>query len=213
MNSFETLTVADRFSLTLDGLCRAVAARIAPGMAGWAMQAAMIVLVWGKIRRIEGKVQRLLARFRAGRLWVRTAPLVSRSSGGGTVKLPRRPTAKLPRRFGWLLAMVPYEAANFSSQLRHLLGDPEMVAFLKASAKARRVLAPLCRMLAIEAQVLEVLAPAAVVSVTAPPGSGSADACPPVVAGRGRGLGARSGSPAYRSAQSPPRPRCRHGPA
>jgi len=66
----------------------------------------------------------------------------------------RLPSAKMPRRFGWLLSMVPYEAANFSSQLRVALADPEMQDLLRASAQARRVLAPLCRMLAIEAEVL-----------------------------------------------------------
>jgi len=181
MNTCTELTIADRFGLTLDGLCKAVAARIAPGIAGWAMQAATIVLIWGKLRRIEGKVQRLLARFQAGRLWVRTTPSVSRSGGGRTAKsplkptakLPRLPTAKLPRRFGWLMALVPYEAACFSSQLRHLLGEPEMVALLQASPQARRVLRPLARMLGIEPALLAppgapVIAPV-IASVIAPP--------------------------------------------
>jgi len=60
----------------------------------------------------------------------------------------------LPRRFGWLLPLVPCEAANRASQLRHLLGEPEMQALLGASPQARRVLAPLCRMLGIEAALL-----------------------------------------------------------
>jgi hypothetical protein len=47
------LTAADRFGLTLDGLCRAVAARIAGG----AMQAAMILLIWRRLRRIGGQIQ------------------------------------------------------------------------------------------------------------------------------------------------------------
>jgi len=170
VNNFGILSVADRFSQTLDGLCRAVAARIAPGMAGWAMQAAMIVVVWGKLRRIEGKVQGLLARFLAGKLrarksGVRPVSVAPRSGRSGSS------TVKLPRRFGWLLALVPYEAANFSSQLRHLMGDPEMEAFLKASPQARRVLAPMCRMLGIEAQVLQV-------GVLAPPKPAAADAVP-----------------------------------
>jgi hypothetical protein len=60
----------------------------------------------------------------------------------------------LPRHFGWLLALVPCDAANLGSQLRHTLTDPEMVALLAASAQARRILAPVCRMLAIEKEVL-----------------------------------------------------------
>jgi len=52
--------------------------------------------------------------------------------------------------------MVPYTAAGFAGQLRLTLAEPEMVALLAASPKARRALATLCRMLMIE---LEVLAP------------------------------------------------------
>jgi hypothetical protein len=65
-----------------------------------------------------------------------------------------RGETKLPRRFAWLLALVPCDAAAYASQLRVLLAEPEMMALLAASAQARRVLAPLCRMLGIEASVL-----------------------------------------------------------
>ena len=68
--------------------------------------------------------------------------------------------ARLPVGFGWLLALVPQEAAGFAGQVRTLLAEPEMVALLAASPQARRVLKPLCRMLGVEASLLE---PAAVV--------------------------------------------------
>jgi len=179
MNFSVSLTIADRIGLTLDGLCRAVAARIAPGIAGWAMQAVTIQLVWTRVRRADGKIRALLARFQAGRLRVfpgrvrvrdhsrsptaklprsPTAKLprspTAKLPRSPTAKLPRSPTAKLPRRLGWLLLLVPCEAANRSSQLRAILAEPEMQALLTASAQARRVLAPLCRMLGIEAEVL-----------------------------------------------------------
>ncbi len=50
--------------------------------------------------------------------------------------------------------MVPCEAACFAGQLRTVLAEPEMVALLEASPQARRALAPLCRMLGIEASVI-----------------------------------------------------------
>jgi len=150
MNPTETLTVADRFALSLEGLCRAVAARIKGG----AMQAAMILLVWTRIRRAQGKIQWLLMEFQAGRLRANTEVRVRMASPSPVLRLPKSPRVKLPRRFAWLLPMVPCEAANFSSQLRGVLAEPEMQGLLAASAQARRVLAPVCRMLGIEAAVL-----------------------------------------------------------
>ncbi len=60
MSLTETLSVADRFALSLDGLRRVVAARIAGGM----MAAAMILLVWQRLQRIERRIKGMLARFR-----------------------------------------------------------------------------------------------------------------------------------------------------
>jgi hypothetical protein len=139
------LTVAERFALSLDGLRKEVAARIAGGR----MAAAMIVLVWQRLQHIEGHVLRLLARFQQGRISVRTvgAPRVGSSRTGGG-------SAALPRGFAWLLVMVPYQAACFAGQIRTVLAEPEMVEFLIAVPQARRVLGPLCRMLGIEAAVL-----------------------------------------------------------
>jgi hypothetical protein len=56
----------------------------------------------------------------------------------------------LPVRFGWLLPLVPADAACFGGQIAAVLAEPEMVALLEASPQARRVLRPLCRMLAVE---------------------------------------------------------------
>jgi hypothetical protein len=144
MNLIETSTVAFRFALTLDGLCRAVAARIAGG----AMSAVMILLVWQRLKRTEKRVQGLLARFLAGRLRVggvgrpgATGARIGGRSGG------------LPVGFGWLLKLVPFTAAGFASQMRVVLAEPEMVALLAVSPQARRTLRPLCRMLGIKALV------------------------------------------------------------
>jgi hypothetical protein len=139
------LTLTDRFSQTLDGLARAVAARIKGG----ALSAVMILMIWKRVRRTERLVQGLLTRFRAGRLRV-----VSGTRVGGRAGRGAGGAVSLPRRFGWLLPLVPGEAACFASQMRGTLAEPEMVALLGASPRARLVLAPLCRMLGIEAAVL-----------------------------------------------------------
>ena len=122
-------TVAERIALTLGGLGRAVAARIAGG----AMAASMILLVWTRLRRVDWEIARLLALFQAGRLRVLVG--VRRAAGGGGARVV---AGRMPVRFGWLLGMVPYEAACFAGQLRAELAEPEMVALLEASAQARR---------------------------------------------------------------------------
>jgi hypothetical protein len=149
MNVAATLTVSERFALILDMLCRAVAAQIS----GRRMTEVMILLVWRRVRRIDLRLQGMLRRFRDGRLQVRTEfCAVVRSGVGG--KRGARGLPVMPRSFGWLLALVPCEAAGYASQLRHALAEPEMVALLAAAPQARRLLAPLCRMLAIEPEVL-----------------------------------------------------------
>jgi len=140
------LPVLARLALTLAGLGRAVAGRVGVGV----MSAAMIVLVWQRVRRVEREIAGLMARFRAGRLRVLVAPRVGRAG------LARRVVGSwLPRRFGWLLPLVPAEAAGYAGQVRAVLAEPEMMALLAAAPQARRVLRPLCRMLGIERGVLE----------------------------------------------------------
>jgi hypothetical protein len=149
MNPTAIPFVSDRLVSSLEGLYRAVAARSFRE----AMATAMILLVCGRIRRVEQRIQALLARFRAGTLPVARVMGAKRTGGGGRREAAVAPV-RLPRSFGWLLPLVPCEAANFASQLRHTLAEPEMVALLAASAEARRILAPVCRMLAIEKAVL-----------------------------------------------------------
>ena len=160
MNPFQTLPlpVADRLAATLDGLARAVAARSARGPS-WlggleALAGLLIILIWTRVKRADVKIQALLARLRAGTLRVAAA---RRPREGRRESAPAtRPRAeiKVPRRFGWLLPLVPCEAAGFAAQLRLHLAEPEMVALLAACPQARRILAPVCRMLAIEPDLL-----------------------------------------------------------
>ena len=145
MNVPVALSLSERVALILNGLCQVVAARVFGG----GVPEALIVLIWRRVRRVEGRLQGLLARFRAGRpmvLRARTAPLAS--------GIRRTGSSRLPRRFGWLLELVPTHAAGYASQLRAVLEEAEVQALLAASPQARRVLAPVCRMLAIEASVL-----------------------------------------------------------
>jgi hypothetical protein len=209
MNATAIPFVSDRLVTSLEGLYRAVAARSFRGE----MATAMILLVCGRIRRVEGRIQALLVRFRAGLLPV--APVTRVARAGVTRAGEPRETAeaplRLPRSFGWLLPLVHWEAANFASQFRHTLAEPEMMALLAASPQARRLLAPLCRMLAIEK---EVLMPAAAVldaasaetEALAPEGARSEDCPEPECGGSSPGPASlapdcptvRDGSPAER---------------
>ena len=158
----EPLSINERFAMSLEGLCRAVAARIAGG----AMLAWMIVAVWGRIRRVERDFLALLARYQAGRLRVRGQAHVvaqrdpARRRDGvletleGAAARRAGDTAVLPRRFGWLLPLAGYQAVNFASQIRHMLEDAQIQQLLAASAQARRILAPLCEMLGLERDLL-----------------------------------------------------------
>lgn len=158
MNFSCSLSVTDRFSLSIDGLCKAVAARIAFGLEG-----ALILLIWTRIKRTETRVLALIAAIRAGRVrggWVIGARAACSRGDAGV--LPSRP--RLPRRFAWLCGLVPYEAAGFAGQLRHVLAEPEMVELLSATPRMGQLLRPLCHMLGIEVALLSpVVARSAVV--------------------------------------------------
>ena len=146
--------------MTLDGLYRAVAARSAlsvlVGRGTEVLAVWLIRLVCFRVRRIETQILLLLEKFQAGTLVIARprTQAVRVGRGGGGLKGVRRAEGKVPRRFAWLLPLVPCEAANYASQLRLWLAEPEMVALLKASPQARRVLKPLARMLGIEAVFL-----------------------------------------------------------
>jgi hypothetical protein len=128
------------------------------------MHAAMIVLVHARVRRAEWAFLALLERIRLGRYrggWHFSqvagprlsvpGEAVSGEAASGEVTAPVVPDrGRLPRRFGWLMAVMPYEAAGYASQLRTVLAEPEMVAVLADVPQARRILRSVCQMLGVE---------------------------------------------------------------
>ncbi len=102
----------------------------------------MLVAVWGRIARIRGRLERLIARWRAG------IEVPARTSRAGKVRNSVRAAAALPIAPGWLLVQVG-AAASYRGQLEHLLSQAEYVEFLAAVPQAGRILRPLCRMLGI----------------------------------------------------------------
>jgi len=59
---------------------------------------------------------------------------------------------RLPGRRGWVVEALGYQAANYASQLAHLLATPEMRAAIDAAPGFGRVLRPVCWMLGIARQ-------------------------------------------------------------
>ncbi len=102
----------------------------------------LLVAVWGRIGRMRGRLERLIARWRAGTL---PAP---RKSRAGEVRGAPGIRIAFPTAPAWLLVRVRTAVAA-RAQVEHLLSQAEYVAFLAAVPQARRILRPLCRMLGI----------------------------------------------------------------
>ena len=115
-------------------------------LGNWRLEPVFAVLLYGRIGGIAGRIERMLTRFRAGRLWRATHR--ARAQGRCGHMAGRGPA--LPRRFGWLVRAGGHQAASFGTQLQAVLNAPEMAELLAASAQARRILRPLCRALAVD---------------------------------------------------------------
>ena len=127
------------------------------GLGAWAARGwvshVVALLVYNRLGRAQQKMQRLMALFQAGRLWRRVPRAVAVAAERVDKVDPPVPRA-LPVDFGWLVKQAKWEAALLGSQLQTVLERPEMVALLLACPQARRVMGPICRMLAIPAHVV-----------------------------------------------------------
>jgi hypothetical protein len=114
-------------------------------LGNWRLEYRLMPLVHRRFTATFQGIERLLMRYRAGRLR-RVEMAVPRQ---------RKPRGKIavvvmPRRFGWLVQAGGYQAVGYGAQLQTVLSTPEMVALLAASPQAVRLLRPLCRALALE---------------------------------------------------------------
>ena len=133
-------TPAERFAATIQWLGRAVAAM----MGGERLPLPVIALIIDRLRRINQRFAHFAARVRDGLYTPRRSAAPRRRPGQ-----PPPPPDPLPKKFGWLLPLVP-DAEGYRSQLEHLLAAPEMAALLAAAPTAmRRPLRSLCRMLGV----------------------------------------------------------------
>ena len=128
----ETDEIAARLARIVAGLTGLVAATgLARGLAG-----PLIIL-------LTIRLNRLVARFTA-------SAQAGAKPRRGVKPRPARAhvPSPLPRRFAWLLRVLPGTAAA-GSQLRHLLDDPAMVALIESRPSTGRALRPLCHLLGI----------------------------------------------------------------
>jgi len=135
--------------LSLSAVLRALRGEVG----GWHLRGMLshlvMMLLYRRLGEICGKIERLVVRFQAGRLWVR-----ARRAVPGVRRAGKTGARIWPGRFAWLVRAAGYQAAGYGCQLRHILEQPEMVELLKASPQAARLLRPMCRMLAIETALL-----------------------------------------------------------
>ena len=102
----------------------------------------LLVAVWGRIGRMRVRLERLIARWRAGTV------LAPRKSRAGEVRISVRVPSIIPRTPAWLLVAVR-EAGSARAMLAQLLTEAEYGEFIAAVPQAGRILRPLCRMLGI----------------------------------------------------------------
>ena len=126
----------ERLVRMLDWLCAAIAARRSGGV----LTVPLFFLLWKRVRHTAVKAIKLAAGIAAG-----VPPPITRPRK--TPRPPRPPILRLPRQFAWIVKVVPGTAA-YGIQLQYLLAQPEL-APLVADARFRRMINPLCRMLAI----------------------------------------------------------------
>ncbi len=128
-------TPVERLVSILDGLCAAIAARGAGGV----LTVPLLLLLWGRLRRMARRVSQL-----AGRIATGARPAARRRA---RPRPPRPPTLRLPGGFAWVVPLVP-GAAAYGGQLQGLLADPVMAPLI-ADPLLRRLLNPLCQMLGV----------------------------------------------------------------
>ena len=132
-------------ALSLSAVLRALRGEVGAWSVRGFLNHVLALVIFRRLGEICGQIERMMARFQAGRLWRRSSGARTGAKTGVRI---------WPSRFGWLVRAASYQAAGYGAQLRVVLEQPEMVELLKASPQAARILRPVCRMLAVEASLL-----------------------------------------------------------
>ena len=147
MESAPALAAFDAASANLRIVLRGLWA----ALGAWGLEAALGLLLYRRVSETLRRIERMLARFRAGTLRRAATPSTQRAGRCGAI---RRANCTLPRRFGWLVRACGWRAAGYGSQLQTVLSTPEMSELLAQSPQAVRILRPLCRALAVDLPIM-----------------------------------------------------------
>jgi hypothetical protein len=152
---------ADRLRRIVDGLARVVGDH-ANANRGNLATIALVLLLQARLFRFAREFAAFAARAAAGRALPvrargpRRGPVAAGPDAPAPNPAPPPATAaaigapKLPRDDGWVVRMGGWKAAHYHALLGQMLAEPEMQALLEAVPRARRILRPLLRMLAID---------------------------------------------------------------
>jgi hypothetical protein len=211
-----TQTIEQAFFAIIAALSRFVGsrreARTQWGTAIEPLPVPLIVAVYARLININRRFQALMVQIRAGTLReprmrrpeeaarrkARRAeraamdPPAPRKPPHRELPLAYGPMAPLPRDFGYMIRLVPWQAAPLANQMRMLLARPEMAKIIAATPRLQRLLRPLCHMLGIEMEGLIPPPPAQADAASGPPDGCSAPGDVASVERREAGPSARS---------------------
>jgi hypothetical protein len=153
------VTLVEHFAVIMGNLLWALGWKHRPGL----NKVFLGVIEW-RIRRLKGQIETLLAKAEAGTL------LTRRPADPGKPRKPRvlrpvserpapnvHPFAKdwpLPRKFGWLIPLVPAWAAGSAGHLSLQLKDPKLASLVFAHPVLAARFRPLCWMLGVDRDLL-----------------------------------------------------------
>ena len=157
------------FSTILAGLHAVIAAKAARDQT----LVALVVALCGRLARMGTRLERLIARWRAGTLPPPRAARPGEARAGEARAEAQAERAvsiiRFPSAAGWLRLKLGYEVSVYGGYLQQQLTEAECAAFLAACPQAGRILRPLLRMLTADPvpEIIRVVK-RAVVSVAGP---------------------------------------------
>ena len=139
----EPTTLAGRLGSIIGG----IGAKIGAHLARNRHLEPVLALVWRYLHRAAPRLERLIARWKAGKLTPRPRP--ARPAPNPAAATPCAAKPRLPSRRGWLVRLVQPTAQHIG-HLQALVATPELAELLAAAPQAGRILRPLFRMFATE---------------------------------------------------------------